>query len=349
SMKCMSRIVSMWSRQWNRIGVEMLYGRLPTTRNGAPAASARKSTFSTSAWMIESDWPSAGSDSRRGNRSRSSSMTVSFPSSRNSGALSAPSPGPISTMRSPGCGPIARTMRPMIPASCRKCWPKRFLCAWRSPRWACIGMRSGGPRGEFDREPRRRDQAARFGAAAARDVERGAVIDRGADPGQAERDVHRVAETGVFQYRQALVVVHREDCIELRGMGGHERGIGRQRTDRVDARGLQFRDGRNDRVDFLATEMAALARVRIEAEYRDARAFDAEARVQVAFDDTHVADDARLRDRGGNPRERQMRRRERDAQAFGNQHHDDVAVRARSEELRMTGERHARVIDDRLV
>ena len=39
------------------------------------------------------------------------------------GRVIAPRPGPISTSRSPGCGSIARTIRSIVPGSCRKCCP----------------------------------------------------------------------------------------------------------------------------------------------------------------------------------------------------------------------------------
>ena len=56
--------------------------------------------------------------------------------------------------------------------------------------------------------------------ARAGEVERRAVVDRGADDGQPERDVHRMAEGGVLEHRQPLVVVHRQHGV---GAGEHAR------------------------------------------------------------------------------------------------------------------------------
>src|ERR1700744_2104778 len=120
--------------RWNRIGDEMLYGRLPTTRIGPPrrGASAPKSTFNTS----DSTTSRSPRRRRRAARSRSSSMTVSASQCCRSGIVIAPRPGPISTRRSPGFGAIALTMRSMTSAAVRKCWPKslRAMCAMRVAR-----------------------------------------------------------------------------------------------------------------------------------------------------------------------------------------------------------------------
>ena len=50
SMKVMSFTLSAKLARWNRIGVEMLYGRLPTMRKDAPPSAARlpKSNFNAS-------------------------------------------------------------------------------------------------------------------------------------------------------------------------------------------------------------------------------------------------------------------------------------------------------------
>ena len=109
-MKCWSAIASLASRRWNRIGVEMLYGRLPTTRSVLPRrgrGSAAKSTSSTSASITSRP----GVRRSRAARSRSSSITVSRSQRSSSGQVSAPRPGPISTSAWPGRGSIASTIR----------------------------------------------------------------------------------------------------------------------------------------------------------------------------------------------------------------------------------------------
>ena len=66
------------------------------------------------------------------------------------------------------------------------------------------------------------NQATGIGFARTCQVQGRAVIDRSADKGQAESDVHAFAETGIFEHRQPLVVVHGKDGIgifEQEGLG----------------------------------------------------------------------------------------------------------------------------------
>src|SRR5689334_2340989 len=164
----------------------MLYGRLPTRR--MPAGNWPKSKSSASAWCT-----TMRSSFRREARSRSSSMTWTFLIPESKGMVRAPSPGPISTMKSSGAGSIASTRRARTRGSCRKCCPKRL-------RGRC----------KLDGELHRLDQTARIGFAGAGEVERGAVVDRGAHEGKPQRDVDAAAERGVLEDRQTLVVVHGE-------------------------------------------------------------------------------------------------------------------------------------------
>ena len=64
---------------------------------------------------------------------------------------------------------------------------------------------------EFDR----REQAAGIGAPGRGQVERRAVVHRGARKWQAQRDIDRMAEARVLDHRQSLVVIHREHGIGL--------------------------------------------------------------------------------------------------------------------------------------
>src|SRR4029077_7393533 len=100
-------------------------------------------------------------------------MTSRFLVLSKSSRVSAPSPGPISTTKSEGLRDKASTIFSRTRGSWRKCWPKRL-------RGLC----------ELDGKVDGFDQAAGIGLAGAGEVERGAVIDGGADERQAERDVH---------------------------------------------------------------------------------------------------------------------------------------------------------------
>src|SRR5919198_4509967 len=184
----------------------MLYGRLPSSR--MPAGKRAKSNASASAQCTVS-WCGGKRATRSAARSRSSSIASSRPARAIRGAVSAPSPGPISTSTSPGCGAIASTMRARTRGSCRKCCPNLL-------RGRC----------ELNRKLERLAQAAGIGAAAAGDVERRAMVHGGAHERQAERYVHPTTEGCVLQHRQALVVVHGEHRIGVFQPLGHEERIG---------------------------------------------------------------------------------------------------------------------------
>ena len=87
------------------------------------------------------------------------------------------------------------------------------------------------PRGE----PQGRDQARRIGAAGAGDIEGGAVIGRGADERQAERDVDAIVEGERLDRDQRLIVIHADRAVVSLARGFVEHGVGRQRPSGVDA------------------------------------------------------------------------------------------------------------------
>ena len=61
---------------------------------------------------------------------------------------------------------------------------------------------------QFRREAERRGEARRVGLAGAGEVERGTMVGRGADEGEAERDVDRLGEGEGLGRDQRLVVIH---------------------------------------------------------------------------------------------------------------------------------------------
>lgn len=117
--------------------------------------------------------------------------------------------------------------------------------------------------------------AARIHCAALCAIQCGAVIDRGADEGQTERDVHAVAEGGVFQYRQTLIVVHRQNRIGILQIMRLEQGIGRVWALHIQTTRLRGQNRRRDHVDFLTPHVAAFARVRVQAGHQNTRLRDA--------------------------------------------------------------------------
>src|ERR1043165_2218177 len=76
------------------------------------------------------------------------------------------------------------------------------------------------------------DHARMLGHAAARDVEGRAVVNRRADERQAERDVDRLAEGKTLDGNHRLVMVARNQGVELAARGAQENRVrrGRPRT-----------------------------------------------------------------------------------------------------------------------
>ncbi len=108
-------------------------------------------------------------------------------------------------------------------------------------------------------------KTARIGPTATGDIEGRAVVYRCPDKGQAERDVDRVAETGVLEYRQTLVVIHGDDHVTGLQGGGGEGRIRRHRATDIHAAGAAFLDGWCDQLFVLPAEVPTFAGVRIQA------------------------------------------------------------------------------------
>src|SRR3990167_6432761 len=128
--------------------------------------------------------------------SRSISTTCRWFKRFNSGRVSAPRPGPISTILSAGSGRIAVMMSATICSSTRKFWPNFFLAL-------CMARHLGGELARFQ-------QAAAIGLAASRQLQCRTVVHRSTNDRQAEGDVHALPKTGVLEHGQTLIVIHRE-------------------------------------------------------------------------------------------------------------------------------------------
>ncbi len=103
-------------------------------------------------------------------------------------------------------------------------------------------------------------QAAAVDIAAAGQIQCRAMVYRGADDRQPQRDIDGASKAAVLQYRQALVMIHGEDGIAGFDAGIVEQGVSRQWTFQIDALIAQALQRRDDDVDFLATQVAALHR-----------------------------------------------------------------------------------------
>jgi hypothetical protein len=72
-----------------------------------------------------------------------------------------------------------------------------------------------------------------MGLPAAGQVQRRAVVNRGADDGQPEGDVDGAAEAQMLEHRQPLIVIHGQHRVDPRDLLGHEGGVRRQRSAQV--------------------------------------------------------------------------------------------------------------------
>ena len=108
-------------------------------------------------------------------------------------------------------------------------------------------------------QPQRRDQARRIGPAGAGDVEGGAVIGRGANERQPQRDVDGVVERQRLDRDQRLVVIHADRAVIGFARGFVEHGVGRQRPPDLDALAAQDFDGRRHDALLLGAERAVFA------------------------------------------------------------------------------------------
>ena len=288
SMKCMSAIASACSQQVEQQRRGDVVGQVADDPQPPPRAraSAREVEFER-VGLVQHEARRArevGSCSSAA-RSRSISIASSVPSARASSgrgqraAARADLHQAIAGARRDAPRRCARSTA----GSCRKCWPKRLRRGGSrraaracSARWRLSSIAS------CDRGA----QAAGVGAAGAGQIERRAVVDRGAHDRQAERDVDGVLEAGVLEHRQALVVVHREHRIVV-GRAAAGRTPCRRAAGRVAsmprARSRSIAGAMT--LDLLVAEVAALAGVRIQAAHGDARRADAPPLAQVAVED----------------------------------------------------------------
>ncbi len=247
-----------------------------------------------------------------------------------------------------------------------KFWPRLFLAA--SPK-SRITSRSGGKpsgleppacasgaaalmrersltrRGDGGGELQGFDEAVRRGAPLGGDVERGAVVGRGAHERQPERDVDALIEAERLQRDQRLVVIHGDDGVIAAPRRGVKQRVGRVRPRHRQTFGTQVGDGRRDRLDLLAAHGAFLAGVRVEPSDGDARGGNAEVALQRRVGDARRLEDQRARDRLRHVGERAVHGERHDAQLVRGEHHHRPVVLAggmplgeRGQELGVAGE-----------
>ena len=247
-----------------------------------------------------------------------------------------PAPGRSRPRGRVRCGSMAETMAAMMPPIDQKilaeALARDMALHGRLPFWRpCVPLRPA-PRTGF-----------RIGTTAAGQFECRAVIDRGTNDRQAERDIDAMAESRVLERGQPLVVVHRQHRIALGQHGRREHGVGRLRPEQSHALGTQPVEYRHDDLDLLAPEVAPFAGMRIEAGNQDARrGYPVFLPAYQHAGCAACVPAGRLRHRRRHVLQRQVGRRQRDAQrarpSSGEHHDDQRRARPLGKVFGMTGE-----------
>ena len=114
------------------------------------------------------------------------------------------------------------------------------------------------------------DHAGGVGDALAGDVERGAVVDRGAEEGEADVEGEAFGPVVHLDGDVPLVVVHGEHDVVASVDGLSEDGVGGDGSGGVDAGADGVGDGGSDGVDLFAADESVLAAVGVEGGDADA-------------------------------------------------------------------------------
>ncbi len=176
------------------------------------------------------------------------------------------------------------------------------------------------------------------------------MVDRGAHDRQAQRDIDGRTEALVLEYRQSLIVVHRQHRVAVLEMLRREQRIGRQRSDQVDTFLAQQGQRRFDDLDFLAPQMTAFTRMGVEPANQNARLGDAELVDQVGMQDARDPAQALGGYRRRDILEWQVSGHQRHAQAARGEHHDHLLGMGQlGEKFGMPGKRDPGLVDHAFV
>lgn len=211
-------------------------------------------------------------------------------------------------------------------------------------------MRWPGCGGNLRRHLQRRHEARLIGYALAGNAEGGAMVGRGADEGQAERDIDGIVEAERLGRNQRLIVIHAHRHVILLAGGIVEHGVGGQGAEGIDPVLPQPHGRRVNDITILSAECAIFTRMRVEAGNRQTRRLDAEFLPEIGIDDPAGRDDQLFGESGRHVFHGDMDRHRDDTDlGAGNHHHrDDVlaglAQGKIGEKLRMAGEAETRVV-----
>ena len=183
------------------------------------------------------------------------------------------------------------------------------------------------------------NHARRICDSLAGDIERGAVIGRGADEWQSNCDIHGAIELQRLERNQPLIVIHRDRGVEIKRVGlADERGVGRERAVGVDAFALRAPNRGRDHADFLVAEHPAFTGMGIQPEHGDSRMGDAERDAQVRREQANRIEDVALRQCSRDFCKSHVRSHQRDRQLAAREHHaPQPRVRHLRQQLRVSG------------
>src|SRR6185503_20109605 len=155
---------------------------------------------------------------------------------------------------------------------------RQILYAWRARRFRSRRVRMNSlaesiaaGRTHANRERERVANCADIRLAEAGDVVCRSVRRRRDWNGQAALHGNAALEAHQLHRDLTLVVVHRDDAVVRAAARANEDGIGGKRTVAAPSTPRGELDRRRDHIDLLASEIAAVAVVRIQAAYREAR------------------------------------------------------------------------------
>ena len=144
-------------------------------------------------------------------------------------------------------------------------------------------------------------------------------------------------------------MVHRQHCVGTLQMGCGEQGVRGQRALQAHAVFSQSFERRLDHLDLFATQVTALAGMRVESADQYPRPVDRKPRTQLGIQHAQDAVQERRCDRIGHCAQWQVCGGKRDPQPGAGQHHHRVTTASCGEKLGVAGEGDPGVVDDSLV
>ena len=169
-----------------------------------------------------------------------------------------------------------------------------------------------------------------------------AMVNRGADDGQAQGDVNRVMKMDQLNGNEPLVMVHGDHRIEFPFVGPMEKGVGRQWANYLKGLSLESPDHRLHELHFLAAEETLLTGMGVETGHPEAHGFQTKVAQEGFSGNVNRTEEQISGQDSRNLSQGMMDSRQRYPQARSCKHHDHlVGTREFLQEFGMTREREA--------